>query len=544
VRTPVAGRGPVEGPQGMTPAYDAAIVGAGHNGLVCAAYLGRAGLRVVVLERRERPGGCLAEEGIDGARVPALAHTVGGLRRSVVRDLGLHRHGVAWIEPEVRVFAPQPDGRAVTLWVDPRRTAEELHSWSRRDGETWPRFDRKVRAMASFMAYLSAMTPPDLRAPSLADALGGLRLARALGGLGGPAHRREAIRVLPMAVADFVGDHLEADPVRAAVAARGIQYTAMGPRSAGTTAVLLADSVGGTGASGQAKFVRGGPGALARALADAVTASGGELRCGSEVAAVTSREDRVTGVALASGEEVTARAVVSGLDPKRTLLSLCDPVAIGPTLGWRAGNIRQPGTVAKVNLVLDSLPEFPAARGEVERLQGRILVATGVDDLERAFDASKYGRISESPYLEATIPTLLDPSLAPGGKHVLSVVAQWTPYALREGDWDARREEVGDVVLRSLEACAPGISHRVSSREVLTPLDLEREYGLTGGHPLHAEPGLDQFFAWRPMLGHARYRIGIRGLFLCGSGAHPGGGVTGAPGANAAREVLKELRGR
>ena len=281
-----------------------------------------------------------------------------------------------------------------------------------------------------------------------------------------------------------------------------------------------------------------------------MTAAGGEIRTGAQVRSITSRDDQVTGVVLASGEEIPAAAVVSGLDPKRTLTTLCDPVAIGPSMLWRAGNIRTPGVVSKVNLVLSGLPRFTAASGDDDTLlRGRILVAPGIDAIERAFDDSKYGRISEAPVLEATIPSLVDPTLvagAPDGTHVMSVIAQYTPYALRDGSWDdaGQRDSVGDAVLAALEALAPGLTALVREREVLTPLDLEREYGLTGGHPLHAEPGLDQFFLWRPLLGNARYRLPIEGLYLCGSGAHPGGGVTGQPGQNAAREILADLKHR
>ncbi|HEY3209847.1 MAG TPA: NAD(P)/FAD-dependent oxidoreductase [Actinomycetota bacterium] len=525
---------------------DAVVVGAGHNGLVTAAYLARAGLRTVVLERRDEPGGALATAEIaPGYRVPALAHTVGRLWTSVVRDLRLHEHGLDPIAPEVRLFAPQPDGRSLTLWADRARTARELRGWSARDSEAYPLFDQKVRSLSSFLAHVHASTPPDLKKPSASDALAGLKLARAFRGLGKKG-TRELLRVLPMAVADFVGEAFETDALRGAIAARGIQYAAMGPWSAGTTAVLLADSAGNDGgAAGQTVFVRGGPGSLAGSLASAARSSGVEIRSGAEVVRVTSSGDRVTGVALSSGEEISSPIVVCGIDPKRTLLSLVDPAAVGPSLVWRAGNLRLPGVVAKVNLALSGLPTFVADGGaESERLKGRIAVAPGIDYLERGFDASKYGRVSEQPYLEATIPSLADPGLAPEGGHVMSVLVQWTPYHRREGDWDAERDGLGDLVLKTLDALAPGISDLVVARQVITPLDLERDYGLTEGHPLHGEPGLDQLFAWRPMLGHSRYRLALRGLYLCGSGAHPGGGVTGGPGANAAREILADRKGR
>jgi phytoene dehydrogenase-like protein len=298
-------------------------------------------------------------------------------------------------------------------------------------------------------------------------------------------------------------------------------------------------------------FAKGGPGALSGALAAAARGHGVEIRTSTEVARITSKDGRATGVVLASGEEIGARAVVSGADPKRTLVDLVDPVELGPSMGWRAGNIRTPGVVAKVNLVLRKLPTFPAAGGDESLLRGRIVVAPGIDAMERAFDATKYGRFSEHPILEATIPSLVDPSLVAGAKdgtHVMSVIAQYAPYDLHgvEGGWDgaAGREAFGDAVLGELETVAPGISKLVAHRQVLTPVDLERDYGLTGGHPLHAEPGLDQFFVWRPLLGHARYRIALERLYLCGSGAHPGGGITGGPGQNAAREILADLKSR
>jgi phytoene dehydrogenase-like protein len=330
-----------------------------------------------------------------------------------------------------------------------------------------------------------------------------------------------------------------------------VQYATVGAGSAGPAANLLSDSAGNdAGAAGQTVFAEGGPGALSDALAAALMAAGGEIRTGAEVTGIRSKDGRVTGVGLATGEEIEAAAVVSGLDPKRTLTTLCDPVAIGPSMLWRAGNIRTPGVVSKVNLVLAGLPGFTASGGDdAALLRGRIVVAPGIDAIERAFDASKYGRMSEALVLEATIPSLVDPTLvagAPDGTHVMSVISQYTPYALRDGSWDdeGRRDAVGDAVVATLEAHAPGIGGLVRDREVLTPLDLERDYGLTGGHPLHAEPGLDQFFLWRPLLGHARYRLPIEGLYLCGSGAHPGGGVTGQPGQNAAREILADLKRR
>ena len=529
------------------PYWDAIVVGAGHNALVTATYLAKGGLRTLVLERRDRVGGAAETSELGtGIRVPTLAHTVGRLRPSVQRELGLGSHGLSLVAPEVRVFAPSPDGSAVTLWSDVAKTAAGLRAISAHDADAYAAFDKRVRALGRFLDDLGRATPPDIKAPGLGDAISGLKLGKSFKGLGRDGSRT-VLRVLPMAIADYVAESFEHDAIRAAIAWRGVRFGAVGPWSAGTAAMFLADGAGNDGgAAGETVFAKGGPGALSEALAAAARAAGVEIRISAEVASIASRDGRATGVVLVGGEELAARGVVSGLDPKRTLIDLVDPVALGPSLGWRAGNIRTPGVVTKVNLALKSLPTFPAARGDAALLRGRILVAPGIDAIERAYDATKFGRWSETPVLEATIPSLADPSLVDGaraGTHVMSVIAQYAPYALR-GDWEAEREPFGDAVIQVLESVAPGIGKLVTHRQVLTPVDLERQYGLTGGHPLHAEHGLDQFFVWRPLLGHARYRIALERLYLCGSGAHPGGGITGGPGQNAAREILRDLRSR
>jgi phytoene dehydrogenase-like protein len=540
------------GTNGTSPreAWDAVVVGGGHNGLVAAAYLAKAGLRTLLLEGRERLGGAAdTTELAPGLRVPTLADTVGRLRPSVVRELGLRAHGLRLLGPDVRVFAPQPDGSAVTLRSDVAGTTDGLRARSTHDADAYPRYDALVRSLGRFMAELADTTPPDIAEPGPGDALLGLRLGRRFRGLG-RADSRTITRVLPMAVADFVAEAFESDALRAVTAWRGLRFTAMGPWSGGTTAVLLADAAGNDGgASGQTVFAAGGPGALTSALAAAARSLGVEIRTGAGVASIVARDGRATGVVLDGGEEIAASAVVSGVDPKQVLTRLADPVTVGPSLRWRAGNIRTPGTVAKVNLALAGLPRFTAAGDDGERLlRGRILVAPGIDAIERAFDASKYGRTSETPVLEATIPSLADPSLVeggPAGAHVMSVLVQYAPYTLRDGTWDEGREALGDQVVSVLESYAPGIGSLVTARQVITPLDLERDYGLTGGHPLHAEPGLDSLYLWRPLLGHARYRFGFDGLYLAGSGAHPGGGITGQPGRNAAREIVADhKRGR
>jgi phytoene dehydrogenase-like protein len=521
--------------------YDAVIVGAGHNGLVTAGYLARAGLRTLVLERRSRAGGALAtEEVAPGVRAPIGADGLGGLRANVVRDLQLGSHGFRAVEPDVVAFAPSVDGVPLTLWRDPARTAAELRTQRSRGAEAFLAFDRKVRSLVRFLTRVQATEPPDLASPSPADGVTGLTLLNALRRLG-TRQIHETLRVLPMSVADLVSEAVDDEALRGLLAARGIRYSAMGPRSAGTALNFLWDSASGGGAAGRTVFARGGPDSLTEALLAAARSNGVTLRCGVDVSAIRTRRGSVEGVALASGEEIDARIVASSADPKHTVLRLLDPAEIGPTLTWRAQNIRMPGVVAKVTLVLDALPAFGV---DDQRLRGRIVIAPSLDHLERAFDDSKYGRISGQPYLEATIPTLTDRTLAPEGTHVLSALFQYAPRHLRDTDWgEAARDRVVDTAVQTLEPYAPGIAETIVARHVVTPEDLEREYGLSGGHPMHGEHALDQFFAWRPLLGHARYRLAeIRGLYLCGAGAHPGGGITGGPGSNAARAILADAR--
>jgi phytoene dehydrogenase-like protein len=399
------------------------------------------------------------------------------------------------------------------------------------------------------LSRLAALTPPDPSSPALTDLVGAMRLGLHLRGLP-EARSRALFKVLPQPVADFLEDRLTQHGLRAMLAVRGMRYSSLGPRAAGSTALLLADAAGNDGgAAGETVYARGGAGALAAALAGAARAAGVELRTNAEVVAIRVHDTGVTGVALADGTELDAPIVVSGLDPKGTLLRLLDAEVTGPRLGWSAGNLRQSGVTAKVNLALADLPRFPGLDGAegATRLRGRILVAPSIGYLDAAADAAKYGAMSDRPWLEATIPSLVDPLLTDGAavggvRHVMSILVQSAPRELRDGDWDTRRDELGNRVVAVLEEVAPGIGERVVARQVLTPLDLERDLGITGGHPFHGEPALDQWFAWRPMLGLARYRLPVAGGYLCASGSHPGGGVTGLPGRNAAREILVDLR--
>ena len=345
-----------------------------------------------------------------------------------------------------------------------------------------------------------------------------------------------------MAVADLVAEWFATDLLQAAVAARGIFGTAAGPWSAGTGAVLLLNAAIDPVPGGSTITVKGGPGALAKALADAAREAGATIRTDAAVSQIVVRDGRTAGVVLADGSEVPARSVVSSADPHRTLLELVDPVELDPTFLQRIRNYRMPGTVAKVNLTLGALPQFVGVANPAD-LHGRIHIGPSIDYLERAFDASKYGEISAEPYLDVTIPSLADPSLCPPGRHVMSIYVQFAPYTLLgNADWHTVRDQLATTVLRTLERYSPGIWNVIEHRQVLTPVDLEERYGLTRGHIFHGEPALDQLFTMRPVLGWAQYRTPIEGLFLCGAGTHPGGGITGAPGKNAAREIIKALK--
>lgn len=530
--------------------WDAIVIGAGHNALVCACYLARDGMRVLVLEKRDRVGGMAdTTDLLPGVRVPTLAHTVGRLRPAVARELRLTDHGLRLVQPDAHLFAPQPDGGALTLWGSAERTAAEMAAGKSiaADGNAYLLADAKYRGLAGALAALMSATPPDLASPTLADALTGLKQgwrARSRAG----ADAADLLRVLPMAVWDLVTEWFESDALRAAVAYRGVLFSSFGPLAPGTASIFLADGAGNEGGlAGQAVFARGGPGAVGEALAAAARGLGVEIRTGTEVAVVRNAGDAVVGVTLTRGEELDAGIVVSGADPKTTLLELISPEVVGPRLGWRAGNIRANGATAKVNLALSDLPKFSAATGDgdAHRLRGRILIAPTMRSLVDATTPFKYGELPAQPLLEATIPTLVDAGLladkrrgrAKTVKHVMSVIAQAIPAA-------SARDAVGDGVLATMEQYAPGVTELVVERQILTPADIERDYGASGGHPMHAEIGLDQWFEWRPLHGYGRYRMPLRGMYLAGSGAHPGGAVTGQPGALAAKEILADAANR
>jgi phytoene dehydrogenase-like protein len=525
-----------------------ALIGGGHNALVTAFYLAKGGFKPLVLERREMVGGgAVTEEFHPGFRVSSLAHTVGPLREDVTRDMKLQQFGLQLYDPDPRVFAPTPDGKGLLFYSDPAKTAGGIAHLSAKDAANYTKFANALEEVAEVCAQITSITPPDIESPSPEDLWNLFKTGRNVRGLG-----KEGIFNLlrwgPMAVADFVAEFFDTEIVRAVIAARGIFGTSLGPWSAGSTAVLLLRAAADPHPVGTAAFPRGGLGSLATALADAARHAGAEIRVNSEVQHIRIKNGGVVGLVLSDGEEIAVEAVISGVDPKRTFFGLVDPSQLDPTFALRIRNIRGTGNVAKVNLALNGLPSFPALTdaiapdGFLRALSGRIHIGPEIDYLERAFDASKYGEISASPYLDVTIPTLLDPSLAPEGKHVLSAYVQFAPFHLKQGDWSSRRRELGETVIRTLSAYAPGIENLVDAVQVITPQDLETTYGFTGGHVFHGELALDQLFAMRPILDWARYKTPVNGLFLCGSGTHPGNGLTGASGANAAREIIHALR--
>ena len=522
-----------------------ALIGGGHNALVAAFYLAKGGFKPLVFERREMVGGgAITEEFHPGFHASTLAHTLGPLRADVALDMQLESFDCEILQPDPRVFAPTPDGNALLFYNDVAKTAGEIGRISAKDSAKYAQFATSLEETAGFFTQLNSITPPAIDNPTPEDLWNLLKTGRSVRRLG-KAGIFDLLRWGPMAVADFVAEFFETELLRAVIAARGIFGAALGPWSAGSTAVLLLRAAADAHPVGSAAFPRGGLGSFTRALAESAKQAGAEIRTDAEVRHIRLKDGAVTGIVLADGEEIAVEAVVSGVDPKRTFFHLVDPTQLDPTFANRIKNFRANGTVAKVNLALGSLPFFTAldaTEGFLNVLSGRIHIGPEIDYLERAFDASKYGDFSKTPVLDVTIPTILDPSLAPDGKHVLSAYVQFAPFKLKEGNWDSRRHDLGHAVVKTLTAYAPNLPNLIEYMQVITPLDFERSYGFTGGHIFHGELALDQLFTMRPILDWARYKTPIRGLFLCGSGTHPGNGLTGASGANAAREIIRDLR--
>ena len=530
----------------MSDKRDVVIIGGGHNGLVTAFYLAKAGFKPLVLERNAQVGGAaITDEFHPGFRCSTLAHTAGPIRPEIVRDMQLEQHGLRLITPEVCVTALSPDGRALTLYQDSDRCVEQIAAFSLKDATKYPELQQSLSKISKVIAEALATTPPDIDHPSSGDLWNMFKTGRSVRNLG----KKDLYRVLrwgPMAAADLVAEFFENEPLRATIATRGIFGTFFGPWSAGSALVLLLRAAADPTPAGSVQFPMGGAGAITSAMAAAASEAGAEIRTDAAVAEIRVKDGVATGVVLSSGEEIAAKAIVSNADPKRTLLGLVDPIHLPPDFVQKIKNYRAMGTVAKVNLALSAPPEFTALKSRTiaNLLQGKIQISPEIDYLERAFDESKYGSFSRQPYLEITFPSLTDPSLAPAGQHVMSIYMQYAPYKLKNGDWESQRAALGETVVSTIAQYAPNLQQLILGHQIITPKDLEETNGLTGGHIFHGELALDQFFTMRPLLDWARYKTPIERLFLCGSGTHPGTGLTGGSGANAGREILEALKGR
>ena len=528
----------------MSNSHDIVVIGGGHNGLVTAFYLAKAGLKPLVLERLGQVGGAaVTDEFHPGFRVSTLAHSAGPIRPDVMGDMQLEKHGLQFVSLETPVTSLAPDGQALTLYRETAKSAKSIAAFSEKDAARYCDFSTSLAKLASVIQKVLFLTPPEIERPGTEDLLSLLRLGRSIRGLG-KKDTYNLLRWAPMAVADLAAEFFENELLRATVAARGIFGSALGPWSSGSALVLLLRAAGDPSPVGGNFFAMGGVGAITQAMALAAEKAGAQVRTHAEVIEIRMKGDAVQSVVLSSGEEIPAGAVVSNADPKRTLLKLIDPVHLPPAFTRRVRNYRMNGTVAKINLALSGLPTFTGLTGNDEALSGRIQIGPEIDYLERAFDESKYGEFSRAPYLEITIPSVTDRSLAPADHHVMSIYMQYAPYRLREGSWsdDARRLALADVVIKTIARYAPDLPEKIVAHQIITPLDMEEKYGMTGGHIFHGELALDQVFTMRPFLDWARYRTPIRGLYLCGSGTHPGTGLNGGSGANAAREIVRDLK--
>jgi phytoene dehydrogenase-like protein len=522
--------------------YDAIVIGGGHNGLVHAAYLARAGKKVLVLERRHVVGGAaVTEEIFPGFKFSVCSYVVSLLRPEIIRDLDLPRHGLE-ILPLDGTFTPMPNGDYLWRVNDHARTRREIARHSPLDAEAYEEYGTAMAEQGKFVKPILGMTPPD---PSRLgpDVLRKLMfLGRRFRQLPEPDQYNQ-VQLMTMSAVDFLDQWFETDVLKATMSASGIIGTFLGVRSPGTAYVLLHHYMGEIdGAFRSWGFSRGGTGAISNAIAAAAREFGAEIRTQAPIARILVKNGRATGVALQNGDEFEARVISSSVDPRLTFVRMIEPGHLPEEFLEQVQHYKFRGSSGKVNLALDALPDFKCLPGTGPHLRGAISISPSVDYMERAYDEAKYGRYSRRPYIDCVIPSLTDPSVAPPGKHVMSCFVQYAPYHLKEGSWDEQREAFGDTVIETLAEHAPNIRNIIHGRQVLTPLDLEREFGLSEGNIFQGELSLEQLFFLRPVPGWARYRTPLRGLYLCGSAAHPGGGIMGAPGRLAALEVLKDWK--
>jgi phytoene dehydrogenase-like protein len=533
--------------------YDAVIIGGGHNGLVSAAYLARAGMKVVVLEQRHLLGGAaVTEEIFPGFRFSIFSYVVSLLRPEIIRDLQLPRHGLDILPLDgtltpLRPGEGPPAGGGEYLWRanDHGRTVRELRRWSATDAEAYEEYGQLMVDMARFIKPILGIVPPD---PTSLDPrpllpLGGL--ARSFQALT-PRQQAVFVQLMTMSASDFLDQWFETDPLKATMAASGIIGTYQGIKSPGTAYVLLHHYMGEIDGAFRAWGIpKGGTGGVSNAIGSAARALGAEIRMEAPVARIIVRNGRATGVALESGEEIHANSVLSSVDARLTFLGLVEPGTLDSSFEDEVRRFKFRGSSGKVNLAVDRLPDFTCLPGEGEHLRGAISFSPSVDEMEQAYDDAKYDRFSRKPYIDMIIPTLVDPSMAPPGKHVISCFVQYAPYTLDPelGTWDDQREAFGDAVIDRIAEFAPNIRDIILHRNVQTPLDIERTTGLTEGNIFQGELSLEQLFFSRPVPGWARFRTPVRDLWLCGSATHPGGGIMGANGRLAALELLRS-RGR
>jgi len=521
--------------------YDAIVAGGGHNGLVCAAYLARAGRKVLVLERRELVGGCaVTEEVWPGFKVSTASYLTSLLQERIIRELELARFGYQVDAKDPAFFSPYPDGRYLFTWQDARKTLEEVAKFSKRDAEAFPAYEAHLEKLAQVVESLLLMAPPAFPPQGPGDFIDYLKIAGRLRGLS-RSELAGLVKIFSMSASDFLDEWFECPEIKVTLATDGVIGANAGPRSPGTAYILMHHCMGGlAGHRGLWGFVRGGMGAVSEAIAGSARRYGAEIRTNAAVERFLVRHGRVRGVVLESGEEIQANAVASNLDPKVTFQRMVDPADLPVDFNESIRKFRCEGTSCKINFAVDGLPSFKCLPGApAPQHRATMHFCPSIEYVEQAWDDAKYGRPSASPMLELTCPTMYDPTLAPEGKHIIGCFLQYAPYTLREGNWDELREPFAQRVIQIIDEYAPGFSSHIIDKQVLTPLDLERRFGITGGNIFHGEMSFEQMFVMRPAPGWARYKTPIEGLYLCGSGAHPGGGVMGAPGYNAAQEMLK-----
>jgi phytoene dehydrogenase-like protein len=522
----------------MTRRFDAVVIGGGHNGLTTAAYLARAGRKVVVLEKRHVLGGAATtEEVFPGFRFSVASYVVSLLRPEIIRELELPKHGLE-ILPLDGTFTPLDDDY---LWRvnDHGKTMRELRRWSKNDAEAYEEYGQLMVDMARFIKPILSVVPPDPGKVNPMQWLPLVGLAKKFRDLP-ERHQAVFVQLMTMSAADFLDQWFETDPLKATMSASGIIGTFQGVRSPGTAYVLLHHYMGEIDGAFRAWGIpRGGTGGVSNAIASAARAAGVEIRLEAPVDHIRVEGDRATGVVLESGEEISASTVLSSVDAHQTFLNLLEPGHLPSDFEEEVRRYKFRGSSGKVNLALDGLPNFTCLPGVGEHLRGAISFSPAVDYMERAYDDAKYGRFSRRPYIDMIMPTLVDPSMAPPGKHVMSCFVQYAPYHLAEGEWDDKaRDAFGETVIDTIEERAPNIRDIILHKQVLTPLDIERDFGLTEGNIFQGELSLEQLFFNRPVPGWARYRTPIKDLWMCGSATHPGGGIMGAPGRIAAMELL------